>query len=316
MVLRISSLTLALALTASLLSPLAAQDWRGTGRISGQITDRESGEPIVGAQLKLTEIRSGDGPEPIVTDEDGRYSFLGMRAGAWTAHASAEGYVPAEAQVNLATRSTSLNVTLRKLEVVAPEPVEVSPAVPLLTTGNELLAAGDYEGARKNYEEALQYIEPAYQPDILMEITRTYYQQDNLVASIETLEKLLAINPQHVAALKLISNLLVSAGREEEAQAYMNRLPEGETLDAEAYLNVGIALYNDGDLDAALTEFERVVKEYPEAGLGYYYRGLVHVAQQRNPEAAADFKRFIELAPDHPSAQEAREFLSYLEPEQ
>ena len=314
---RISLTALTLFLTSVLLAPVVAQDWHGKGRLTGLITDRETGEPIIGASVKLTEVRSADGPEPILTNDKGRFSFLGMRAGPWTVNASAQGYVPAEAPVSLSTRSGSLNMSLRKQEVVTePQAPPESPAVALLTTANELLAAEDFAGARTNYEESLQYIEAEYQPPVLMEITRTYYREENTVGAIDTLEKVLAIDPDHVDALKLLSNLLVSAGREEEASAYIDRLPEGEKLDAEAYLNIGIALYNDGDLDAALEEFERVVEEYPEAALGYYYRGLVNVAQQRNPEAAADFNRFLELSPEHPSAQEAREFLSYLEPEQ
>jgi regulator of sirC expression with transglutaminase-like and TPR domain len=50
--------------------------------------------------------------------------------------------------------------------------------------------------------------------------------------------------------------------------------------------------------------------EYPD---GYYYRGLVRLNNQDNAAAVADFKRFLELAPEHPKAAEAREFLSYLE---
>ncbi|MEJ2086644.1 MAG: tetratricopeptide repeat protein [Acidobacteriota bacterium] len=128
-----------------------------------------------------------------------------------------------------------------------------------------------------------------------------------------TLRKVLELEPDNVDGLKLLSNLLISSGREAEAQEFMARLPEGERLPADAYLNVGIELYNNGDLDGALTEFEEAAELYPEDPQVYYYRGLVLIAQGKSELAAADFRKLLELETEGPRADEAREFLKYLE---
>ena len=92
----------------------------------------------------------------------------------------------------------------------------------------------------------------------------------------------------------------------------MERLPEGELLDPDAYLNVGIDLYNSGNLDEALVEFEKVVGRFPDLPDAYYYRGLVLLNKGDNEGAEADFRRLIELAPESPRAAEAQDFLEYL----
>ncbi len=46
-----------------------------------------------------------------------------------------------------------------------------------------------------------------------------------------------------------------------------------------------------------------------------YYRGLVYLGRGENDLAAVDLRKFLELEPDSPKAAEAKEFLSYLEPQ-
>ena len=114
--------------------------------------------------------------------------------------------------------------------------------------------------------------------------------------------------------VRFADDIVVGFQSEADAERYMAQLPAGETLNVETVLNAGIKLYNEGNLDAALVQFERAVQENPGAAEPYYYRGLVHIARERSEQAAADFRKFLELAPQHEKAAEAREFLSYLEP--
>ena len=160
---------------------------------------------------------------------------------------------------------------------------------------------------------ALETIDPDSHAYVYLTIARTYYLEDDLEQTESTLRTALELEPDNVDGLKLMSNLLISAGRESEAREFMARLPEGEELPADAYLNVGIELYNTGDLDGALIEFDGAAKSYPDEGQVYYYRGLVLIAQGENDLAAADFKKQVELQPEGPQAEEAREFLKYLE---
>lgn len=289
-------------------APLLGQEWAGRARMQGIVID-QLGIPVTGASVTL---KQGEvGPEGLTTDEDGKWAIIGLAGGMWIVRAEAEGYVPAETEVRLTANDkgrTPVRIPLRPI----PEPVGPSP-MDRLKTGNALLEEGKPGEARAEYEAALEAIALEEQPIVLQAIARTYYLEENLAETEATLRRALEIDPEYVDALKLLSNLLVSTDREQEAKEFMERLPEGEELPADAYLNVGISFYNNGDLDSALAEFQKVAQAYPDNPSVYYYRGLVFLARGSNGEAAADFRRLLELESEGSRADEARDFLKYLE---
>jgi tetratricopeptide (TPR) repeat protein len=308
----VATLVLIALLLTVVATPVLAQGWAGRGRLQGTVKD-ENGEPIEGARITL--IRDGAGPEPFFTNAKGKWSFLGLTNGMWNVSIEFPGYVPSEGTVgaNEFGRSATVNVTLRPIppEVLAEAAAELS--VELLEQGNQLLQEGKTTEARAEYENALGELEVENHPPVLMGIARTYYQEDNLEQAEATLRRIVEIEPDNIDALKLLSSMLVAEGREDEAKVFMDLLPEGELLDADAYLNVGIDFYNEGQLDEALAEFETVVGNFPDLAAAYYYRGLVLLNKGENDAAAADFEKLIELAPDTPRATEARDFLEYLQ---
>ncbi len=280
-------------------------------RMRGKVVD-EAGQPIVGATVTL---RIGeDGPEPFTTDEKGDWAYLGLISGTWVVLVEMEGYVPTEAEIPLKQidrGQTPINMTLRE---ITPEMLgQANPAIAHLEAGNAFLQENKATEARAEYEAALETLDAESHAYVYLTIARTYYLEENMDETEVVLRKVLELEPDNVDGLKLLSNLLISSGREAEAQEFMARLPEGEKLPADAYLNVGIDLYNSGDLDAALVEFEAATGLYPDEPLVYYYRGLVLVAQGKNDLAAADFRRLLELESEGPRAEEAKEFLKYLE---
>jgi hypothetical protein len=77
---------------AMAVEPASAQEWAGSGRVKGVVTDTD-GEPIRGALVTYRMVQDRDtGPAPFVTDKRGRYSFHGLRGGLWFVRAEAEGF--------------------------------------------------------------------------------------------------------------------------------------------------------------------------------------------------------------------------------
>jgi tetratricopeptide (TPR) repeat protein len=280
-------------------------------RMRGKVVN-EAGQPIVGATVTL---RIGeDGPEPFATNDKGEWAYLGLISGTWLVLVEMEGYVSAEVEIPLKQidrGKTPINMTLRE---ITPEMLgQANPAVAHIEAGNAFLEEGQTTEARAEYEAALETLDPESHAYVYLTIARTYYLEENMAETEVVLRKVLELEPDNVNGLKLLSNLLISSDREVEAQAFMARLPEGEELPADAYLNVGIDLYNSGDLDSALVEFEEAAVLYPDEPMVYYYRGLVLIAQGKNDLAAADFRRLLELESEGPRVDEAKEFLKYLE---
>jgi tetratricopeptide (TPR) repeat protein len=330
------------------LAPVWAQDWVGRGRVRGAIKDQE-GQPIEGATVTLRFDRAPEaGPDPIETDDHGIWGYMGLASGKWRVTIEKEGYVPSEGtfDVSQVGAGARINVTLRPAEEQQVD-TRGQEALAAIEAGNALLTSGRAAEARAKYEEAVSKLPPENHAPILQGIASTYLVEKNAAQAVTVLESAIALDPQSpdlqrdlaralyeagstdrsiamleqvvastndTASLKLLIDLLVAGGREKDAERYMAQLPAGEKVSIETLLNTGIKHYNEGKLDEALAQFDRAVQENADVPEPYYYRGLVHLARGKNPEAAADLKKFLELAPKHDKAAEAREFLTFLEP--
>ena len=345
---RLVQITLAALALLLLAGPVLAQDWAGRGRLQGVVTDEE-GNPLKGAKVTLFKGEPGRGPKPMETNKKGRWSYLGLSHGQWNVLIEYPGLVQSEGSVpvNEFGVSETVKVELRKIPEQQLQEEAAVQAVRMLDEGNALLTAGEFAAARGVYEAALEKLQPEYHhlvkigianshlnegnaalavstlEPLLTEhggelqlqhaLARAYYQADQVDKSLTMLKTIADADPEDVDTLRLLIDLLVRADREVEAQAYMERLPEGETLSADTVLNTGIKLYNNGDLDGALAQFDRAASDNPDIPEVYYFRGLVNLGKEQNEAAVSDFKRFLELAPDHTNAAEAQQFLSYLE---
>jgi tetratricopeptide (TPR) repeat protein len=304
--------------------PLWGQAWAGKGRLQGQVRD-ESGKPLQGAKVVLRKDvadhvdESTDGPKAILTDKNGKWSILGLAGGEWGVLIEKEGYMISEGRlkVNEFGPAQPVNVTLKVIpkEVMqqAEKQSETGQAKAALEQGNALLQQQKYAEARASYEAGMAKLpDTSLHPSILRAIADTYHKEGKTDQAVATLKKALELAPQDPVTLQLMVNLLASAGREAEAKTYMEQLPQGAMVDPAVLLNLGIKAFNEGKMDQAFSEFDRVVKENPQLPDAYYYRGLVYLNQGKNAEAKADFQKLIELDPNHANAAEAREFLKDL----
>ncbi|HVS13710.1 MAG TPA: tetratricopeptide repeat protein [Thermoanaerobaculia bacterium] len=317
--------TLPLLVLAGAVAPAAAQDWKGRGRVQGVVND-ENGKPLEGAIVRLTMAGTEVGPEPLTTNERGRWSFLGLGGGPWNVeieypgYAISEGTMPVseirhnEALVLQLTRAETVAAAQGDTEAAAAQ-AATEAATQALSEAGRLIEAGKLDQGRALLDEAMTQLDASKHPAILVMAARTWFQEGDIPQTLAALERGLAINPSHVDSLKLISSILINEGREEEAKQYIARLPAGQKVDPNALLNQGISLYNGGDLDEALVRFDQIVADYPDLADAYYYRGLVHLGKAQNEQALADFKKMLELDPDHANAGEAKQFLEYLEPQ-
>ena len=314
-------LLVALAFAAGV--PVYGQAWAGRGRLQGSVKD-ESGKPVAGAKVTL---RKGtdrvdpkvDGPAAITTDKNGKWSILGLAQGPWGILIEKDGYIPSEGQapVNEFGPAQPINVVLKVIpkEVIqkAEQESTAGQAKSAIERGNALLNEGKFAEARAAYQEGMGKLEDkSLHPAILRAIADTYYRENKVNEAIDTLKQALALAPDDVDSLRLITNLLVAAGRESEAQTYMAKLPQGTTMDPNTILNLGIKAFNEGKMDQALAQFDRAVKENPNLADAYYYRALTYLNQDKKPQAKADLQKLLEIDPNNKYAKDAREMLKDL----
>ena len=304
-----------------LAAAVSAQGWAGRGRLSGTVEDPE-GNAVEGASIKLT--LDGAGPEDVETNRRGRWVRAGLRSGEWIVLVSKPGFVPTEHTVTLNEYATGGDRPVLKTEL---EPIgagaagtaaladdaSAQAARGLLEQGNGLLAVEDFEGALAVFSEALPSLPDGAKASVLVIIAQTQARLERDDEAIANLEKALALAPENVDALRLMSRRLTVLGRSEEAQQYLERLPEDLRADPEILLREGVDLYNRNDFEGAVEKLTAAIEGEPEWADAYYYRGLARMAASQNEAAAADFRKLLELAPDGERAEEAKQFAEYLE---
>lgn len=327
-----------------------AQSWAGKGRLQGEITDAQ-GKPVKGAKVTLKSPKDPTlGPQVMITDAKGKWSYLGLVGGTWTIAVEADGFVAAEgpAQVSEFGPSPAVRVKLNPitqemLDAAKPKN-EVRDA---LEKGNALVVEKKWAEARAEYEKAFAdaKLKAEFKPMVLRAIAQTYNGEQNYGKSIETLQQALAMNreadtlmmlaqtyyeakknDEAIATLKeaatasnddpkvvkLLVDILVDAGKEDEAKVYMAKLPEGTKVDPASLLNIGIRQFNDGKTVEALQSFDRVVAENPALADAYYYRALAYMSSGKSKEAKADLQKLLELDPNSKFATDAKDFLKSL----
>jgi Tfp pilus assembly protein PilF len=312
---RLEYLAFAVVLALAFSSIASAQAWAGKGRVQGKVTGPD-GEPLEGVKVTLLKGGvEGEGPEPQPTNKKGSWSYLGLTGGAWTVILEYEGMLRSEGTVHVSEFSVNpqVKIEMKPIPEEALEQAAADERRQLLDRGNSLLEQGKLAEARAAYMQVMDLIEESQHPALLRGIARTYYQEGDVDQAIASLEKALAVAPEDEETLRLAINLLVASSREADAQAYMERLPQGTKMDPNTLLNLGIQHFNDNDFEGALGYFNQTVEENPDMADAYYYRGLTNLNLSHNEQAKADFKKLLEIDPDHANAGEAQQFLEYLE---
>jgi len=302
---------------------VSAQAWAGRGRLSGTVQDAD-GNPVEGASVQLT--LNGAGPEAVSTSAKGRWARAGLAGGGWEVLVSKAGYVstshtaavqeyaaPAD-RVFLRTTLEVGSAAATDGSAAALEDNEAAQAArELLERGNSLLLAQDYEGAIQAFTEAFPSLPDGAKAAVLVAVAQAQVELERDAEALVSLERALALAPTNVDALRLISRRLTAMGRGDEAQQYLDRMPEDQRADPEILVREGVALYNQNDFEGALAKLNVAAELAPDWADAFYFRGLANMASGNNAEAAADFRRMLELEPEGEKAEEAKQFAEYLE---
>ncbi len=80
----------------------------------------------------------------------------------------------------------------------------------------------------------------------------------------------------------------------------------------DSLLRLAFEAYDANELVLAKSRFLRVLEVDPEHALSCYLLGLITVSDGANDEAKMYLERFVQLAPEHPETDSARELLRFL----
>jgi Tfp pilus assembly protein PilF/peroxiredoxin len=141
---------------------------------------------------------------------------------------------------------------------------------------------------QKAIEKDPKYMRPYVQ------LARLYELDGKGVEAEETLKKALAAAPGNVVVMSELGYVQTRAGKVREALELLKNSAKDESYPPSRYY-LAYALGMDGQLKEALALFERAITENPYASLAYQLRAEVYEKQGMKKEAAADYRKILEL---------------------
>jgi Flp pilus assembly protein TadD len=133
-----------------------------------------------------------------------------------------------------------------------------------------------------------------------------------VIAHLEALGYLDGDDEDHdpVTPTRSHADMLLRAGRYEEAAAAFEKLAEEEPENAMVQLNLAVALSNQRRLDEALVILERVEELDPTNPLLYFNRGAIYEWQGNEKAAVEEYRRTLQVDANHERAKLALERLT------
>ena len=289
---------------------VAAQEWRGMGRVGGFVLDEETGQPLEGVEVKATLPTAGDrGPGPNKSKKNGEWAVGGLARGEWALDFSKDGYETRSISIGISEmgRIPPMEIRLKKKAPPVADPNVVIKEQ--LTQAAAMMNAKQFADARGIYEElAAKYPEvKQFRPLI----ARTYYGEGNKKAAIEHLRKAAAEDPENLEVKLLLGNTLMEEGQADEARQILESIDDSKVTDPAMFLNAGIALVNERKHAEAVVWFDKAVARFPQHADGYYYRGIANLSLAKTAEAKADLEKYVSMAPaDAPELATAKQILA------
>jgi Tfp pilus assembly protein PilF len=179
---------------------------------------------------------------------------------------------------------------------------------------NEGVAAanvGDLAGAKERFLEALQ-MDPDLVPALGV-LAMIYMKEGSAAEAVAMAERHLAHEPESVTSLRVRWDAYRALGEEAKAEEAKAALVAAnpDVLVKETFEKAQ-AMFNDGDTAGSIAMFEEVLSIDPDHPRAHYHLGICYVSTGDPASAKMHLEKFIELAPDDPEVQTAKDMLAYL----
>jgi tetratricopeptide (TPR) repeat protein len=291
---------------AALAAPVTAQDWKGSGRLQGKVSDSD-GKPVVGASVKL-DCPSRGGGTTVVTDKKGNWAYLGLAACTWGIEIKADGYTTLIAGAELASEAIRMAPIEVKLEKPKGPPPELLEAI---RKGDAAFAAQDWPGARENHEKVLA-LRPDLGPQVFQKLAQAYAGEKNTAKTIEYLELSIAAAPTRMDLRFAAAQSALEAGLVDKGLEFLKGIDDAAVNGPDGYFNIAIYYLRKSDAPNAIIYFSKALAKDPKLGDAYYWRAMSYIRDGKLPEAKADLQKSLEVEPNGTNAANAKKALDQL----
>jgi tetratricopeptide (TPR) repeat protein len=271
-------------------------------RISGVVRDL-NGQPLRGA---LVTADAGAGAVTAATDEDGRFSIIGMRSGVWTFEAQAPGYLTETGELRvraLGVQNAPVLIALRRSGMTNTGPLAGLPARDL----QEQLSAADAHFDGQRWDEAIRAYRAvlARAPSLTainLQIASAHRHRLDHAAAIEAYRALLAADPVNDEAVMGIAATHLGRGDSQAAEQALREAAANPNAGRQALYGLAELLVSQGRPAEAVEWYEKAAAADPSWGRPRYRLGELALAQGQDADAARYLGEVIAVDPASPEA--------------
>jgi tetratricopeptide (TPR) repeat protein len=291
--------------------PVAAQ----TGRVGGLVKD-DKGQPLKGATVVAENPAASPPSFTATTDDKGRFSIIGLRAGNWKLTASAPGFQPSVGQVPIRTIGTPNPPVEFTLAAGATGPAGALAGVNTKELQGELAAAeakmtaSDFDGAIAAYQAMLTKV-PALTM-LHMQIGRAQRMKKDYDGALASYQKLLAADPTNERAKIEVGMTNLEKGDFAAAETALSEAAQSTSASREVFYNLGEVKFAKGETDAAMAAYQRAIDIDANWAKPYFKMGLGRLQKADMPGALQMMEKVIAVEPNSAEATQAKALIEQL----
>jgi tetratricopeptide (TPR) repeat protein len=291
--------------------PAAAQ----TGRIGGTVKDT-NGQPIKGATVVAENPASAPSSFTATTDDRGRYSMIGLKAGSWKVTASAPGFAASSGNVPIKTIGAPMPPVDFTLAPGASGPggamagVNTKELQGELAKADAMVAAKDYAGAIGVYEGMVAKV-PALTA-LYLQIGGLYRNQKQYDKAIETYKKVPAGDTNADKAQIEVGMTLLEKQDLAGAEAALMPMAQSTSASKEVFYNLGEVKFAKGETDEAVKYYTRASEMDPNWGKPLFKLGLAKLQKGDTAGTLEIMNKLVQVDPNSAEAAQAKALIEQL----
>ncbi|HMF95865.1 MAG TPA: tetratricopeptide repeat protein [Vicinamibacterales bacterium] len=301
-------------LAALLVAVFAAAAAAQTGRVGGTVKD-ESGQPLKGATITAENPSASPSSFTATTDDKGRFSIIGLKAGPWTFSAQAPGFAPESGKLNVQTIGSPnppLTFTLRKGGGAAPAGalggLAAKDLQAELATADGLFNQQKWDDAVAAYRAII-----AKAPSLTvinLQIAAAYRNKKDYDSAIAAYNELLKADPNNDKAIIGIGMTNLEKGDLKAAEDTLTKAAQGPKPTREVFYNLGEVKFSKGSTDEAAQWYQKAADLDPSWGKPLFKLALV---QLNKGDKDATIKALEKVIAADPTSQEATQAKAVIE---
>lgn len=302
--------TLIVALVVSAV-PAAAQ----TGRIGGTVKDSNN-QPLKGATVTAENPGASPNSFTATTDDRGRFSMIGLKAGSWKLTATAPGFMPEGGSISIRTLGAPMPPVTFTLTPGAAGPAGALAGIDTKELQAEVQAAIDLADA-KQYDAAIA----AYQailtrvPALTMingQIAQVQRLKKDYDGALASYQKVLDADPNNDKMKIEIGMTHLEKGDFASAEATLMEVATSTSASREVFYNLGEVKFANAETDEAVKYYQRAVDMDGTWGKPLFKIGLAKLQKGDTAGAIEVMEKVIAVDPTSAEAVQAQSLIDQL----